>query len=112
MKKSISLLLFLTLLSTKANSQDIPAFYFQMDSLYAKNRFQECIALEAQVEAFIQQRKDTLGNNAIVYLADSYHQLDNLTKAIEWREKQHRYLANASLAEELSLALFNIGISI
>jgi CHAT domain-containing protein len=108
MKKSISLLLFLTLLSTKANSQDIPAFYFQMDSLYAKNRFQECIALEAQVEAFIQQRKDTLGNNAIVYLADSYHQLDNLTKAIEWREKQHRYLANASLAEELSLALFNI----
>ncbi len=109
MKKSISLLLFLALLSSKATSQDIPAFYFQIDSLYAKNRFQECIALEAQVEAFIQQRKDTLGNNVIVYLTDSYHQLDNPTKAIEWSERQHAYLTNTSLLEELSIGLFNLG---
>jgi CHAT domain-containing protein len=109
MKKSVSLLLFLALLSSKANSQDIPAFYFQIDSLYAKNKFIECIALEAQVEAFIQQRKDTLGNNVIVYLADSYHQLDNSAKAIDWSERQHTYLANTPLLEEFSIALFNLG---
>jgi CHAT domain-containing protein/Tfp pilus assembly protein PilF len=109
MKIIIGILFCVLLLSTKANSQDIPDFYFQIDSLYAKNKFQECIALEAQVEAFIQQRKDTLGNNVIVYLADSYHQLDNPAKAIEWSEKQHTYLANTSLLEEFSIALFNLG---
>lgn len=84
--------------------------YATLEENYNQNAFEACIAMEKQVQAFADNRLDTLVANSFFYLGDAYNQLGEIEKALAWfeKEKTARYALQLGQTEDYSNSLNNL----
>lgn len=90
--KRLFLLLSLSGFTVPAWPQQAPEVYQTLERRYQQDAFEDCIALEKQVEAFNKNRLDTLAANSFFYLGDAYNQLGETRKALFYFERERQTL--------------------
>lgn len=78
-------------------SQAQPGVYAELERNYNENSFEACIRMTRQVEAFANNRLDTLAANSYFYLGDAYNQTGQLKKALHYFELEKQTLESLKL---------------
>lgn len=74
-----------------------PDVYLKLERSYNENSFEACIRMARQVEAFANNRLDTLVANSFFYLGDAYNQLGETKRALYYFEREKQTLESLNL---------------
>lgn len=93
-----------------ANAQQTPVEYFEIENAFNEGDFEKCIKASSEIENLIKLRTDTIAANCLYYLAEAHIAVGNLTKGIEYyeREKNLRETHLTQYPVEYSNTLFNL----
>jgi CHAT domain-containing protein/Flp pilus assembly protein TadD len=89
-------------------SQEVPEIYTQLETRYDKSEFGACVKLASEIETFSVNRVDTLVANSFFYLGDSYNQLGEVEKAIQYWEREKNLRSQLGDREYYSISLYNL----